>query len=59
MQKYVIRVGIGREAYGRVRECVCAHADMEKPVATLSERRPQEGMLTAREENDRPTEARI
>jgi len=45
-----------RMLYG---ECVCAHADMEKPVATLSERRPQEGMLTAREENDRPTEARI
>lgn len=49
---------------GRVRENmsvnVSAHADMEKPVATLSERRPQgEGVLTAREENDRPTESRI
>jgi len=40
---------------------VSAHADMEKPVATLSERLGGggEGMLAAREENDRPTKSRI
>lgn len=35
---------------------MCAHADMEKPVATLSERRPQGGSVEAHgERGKRPT----